>query len=574
MKLRRSKKRKVEIEPDEIFLDASNIPNFNTQQFEGRIESAISKNTIFYTGIFLVVLFALLLARAFWVQVISGNNFLIRSEDNRLHSVPIFANRGVIEDRNGVPLAFNIYATTTGAISSTSTNEVPKRTYIDAPGFSHILGYVSYPRKDKSGIFWQDSYIGREGLEKQYNDALSGTPGKKLIEVNAKMDVVSTNLVELGEDGKTVRTSIDSRVQKQLYNEIKALSSRAGFVGGAGVIMDVHTGEILALASYPEYDSNTITNTPDTDTVRNYFTRKDTPLLNRAVQGIYTPGSTVKPYMALAALSEKIISPEKQILSTGQISLPNRYGGKATVFKDWKAHGWVNMREALAASSDVYFYVIGGGYQGQLGLGIDRIDQYMKKFKVDSLTGIDLPGEKKGTIPTQEWKKENFPNDPDWNVGNTYHTSIGQFGFQMSAVELVRAVAALANGGELVTPHLTLDSSTGTTAPKEKIEGIDPANIQIVREGMRQCVINPKHGTCKVLAVPGVNVAGKSGTAELGVSKQQVNSWISGFFPYENPKYAFVIMMERADVHNPYGATFVMKGTLGYMVANTPEYIK
>jgi penicillin-binding protein 2 len=232
------------------------------------------------------------------------------------------------------------------------------------------------------------------------------------------------------------------------------------------------------------------------------------------------------------------------------------------------------MREALAASSDVYFYAIGGGYGDQTGLGIDRIDTYMKKFKIDLLTGIDIPGEKTGVIPTKAWKAENFSDSPDWNVGNTYHTSIGQFGFQISALELVRAVAALANGGELVTPHLTLDSASGKSYPKEKIEGLKPEHLQIVREGMRQCVINPVHGTCKVLAVPGVNVAAKSGTAELGVSKQEVNSWISGFFPYENPKYAFVIMMERANVKNPYGATFVMRGTLGYMVENTPEYIK
>ncbi|MEN9852530.1 MAG: hypothetical protein RI996_473 [Candidatus Parcubacteria bacterium] len=573
MKLKRSK-RKIEIEPDEIFLDSSNIPNFNTQQFEGRMERAISRNTAIGVSVCISIVFALLTARAAYIQIFNGEKFMARSEDNRLHSVPIFANRGVIEDRNAVPLAFNVYATTSSAVSSTSTNEVPKRTYISDPGFSHILGYVSYPKKDKSGVFWQDSYIGREGLEKQYNDVLSGTPGKKLIEVNAKMEVVSSNLVEFGTDGKTVRTSIDSRIQKQLYNEIKALSSRAGFVGGAGVIMDIHTGEILALTSYPEYDSNTITNTPDTDTVRDYFKRKDTPLLNRAVQGVYTPGSVVKPFMALAALTENIISPDKQILSTGSISIPNRFGGKATVFKDWKAHGWVNMREALAASSDVYFYAIGGGYQGQVGLGIDKIDTYMRLFEIEQKTGIDLPGEKSGTIPTQDWKREKFPDNPDWNIGNTYHTSIGQFGFQMSTLELVKAVAAIANGGTLVTPHLTLDSSSGQTSPKKQVEGINPAHLQIVREGMRECVINTKHGTCKVLAVPGVHVAAKSGTAELGASKQEVNSWISGFFPYENPKYAFVIMMERANVHNPYGATFVMKGTLNYMVEHTPEYIQ
>lgn len=570
--MRRLKKNRVEIEPDEIFLDASNIPKFKVQQFEGRLENAISRKTVFYTAIFFIAVFLIFVYRAFTIQIVKGESYLARAEDNRLHSVPIFANRGVIEDRNGVDLAYNVYATTTGSISSTSTNEVPRRTYIKAPGFSHLLGYVSYPKKDKSGIFWQDSYIGREGIEKQYNEILSGRPGKKLIEVNSKMEVVSDSLVEIGENGGTLTSSIDSRVQAKLYEEIKALSDRAGFVGGAGVIMDIHTGEVLAMTSYPEYDSNTITNTPNTDTVRNYFTRKDTPLLNRVIQGVYTPGSVVKPFMVIAALTEKIISPDKKILSTGSITIPNRFGGKDTVFRDWKVHGWVNMREALASSCDVYFYAIGGGYGSQTGLGIDRIDEYMKKFAISEPTGIDLPGEKTGIIPTKEWKAANFKDQPLWNIGNTYHTSIGQFGFQMTPIELARAISAIANGGTLVTPHVTLDSKMATK-PTKRIEGIDEESYQIVREGMRECVINVVHGTCKVLQVPGVTVAAKTGTAELGISKQQVNSWVTGYFPYENPKYSFVIMMERVDVKNPYGATFVMKGTLEWMVANTPEYI-
>ena len=571
------KKKKIklhEIEPDEIFLDASNIPQFNTQQFEGRLETAISKKTVIGTSVFFIIVFAVFITRTFYIQILHGNSFVERAEDNRLHTLPIFANRGVIEDRNSIPLAYNVYATTTGQKTSTTTNEVPRRTYIQEPGFSHILGYVSYPKKDKSGVFWQDSYIGREGLEKQYNESLAGTPGKKLIEVDAHNKVVSENLTELGEDGKTVTTSIDSRVQGELYRQIRALSARGGFEGGAGVIMDIYSGEVLALTSYPEYDSNTITNTPDTDIVRYYFKDKKTPLINRVTQGVYTPGSTVKPFVALAALTEGTISPDKSILSTGKLVLPNRYGGKDSVFRDWKAHGWVNMREAIAASSDVYFYEVGGGYPGQPGLGIDRINKYMNMFKFGEYTGIDLPGEKKGTVPSQAWKAELFPDDPNWNIGNTYHTSIGQFGFLLSPLELVRGVAAIANGGTLVTPHMTLDSTTGKKYPTSKIEGISESHMQIVRQGMRECVINQKHGTCKVLNVPGVKVAGKSGTAELGVSKQLANSWISGYFPYENPKYAFVVMMEKENVKNPFGATFAVKGTLNYMTANTPEYLK
>jgi penicillin-binding protein 2 len=412
---------------------------------------------------------------------------------------------------------------------------VPRRIYIEDEGFSHLLGFVSYPKKDKTGIFWQENYIGREGVEKQYDALLSGTPGKKLIETNALQKITSENTIESGSDGQNITLSIDSRIQKELFLQIKTLSEKAGFVGGAGVIMDVRTGEILALSSYPEYSSNLITNNPRDEKVSAYFTRKDTPMINRVFGGLYTPGSTVKPFMALSALEENIITPSVSILSTGSISLPNKYGGPATIFRDWKVHGYVNMKEALAASSDVYFYAIGGGYGTQKGLGIDTIDNYMKLYGFASTTGIDLPGEKTGIIPTPGWKIKNFSaKDSVWNIGDTYHTSIGQFGFQLTLLELVRAVAALANGGTLLTPHVLLDPQK-ESLQKIKIP-VSPENIKIINEGMHLCVTSDARGTCKTLRTPGMEVTGKSGTAQLGLKNEWVNSWMTGFFPYENPK--------------------------------------
>lgn len=569
-------KRKItnEIEPDEIFLDQANIPDFNTQQFEGRIEKAISRRAIWGVGIFCLIVCIGFASRLWYLQIHKGGEFLERSEDNRLHSEPLFANRGVMFDRNGIQLAFNRedekFVENT---ELTSKSPIPKREYISEAGFSHVLGFVSYPKRDKSGNFYQSEYIGKDGVEKQYNDVLSGVPGKRLVETDARQNEVSQNVIEAGSDGQNITLTIDSRVQAVLYREIESLALRAGFRGGAGVIMDIHTGEILAITSYPEYSNNDVTNSPDTKLFSSLLTRVDTPFINKAVQGLFVPGSTVKPFMAIAALEEGVIAPSESILSTGSISLPNRFGGPATVFRDWKAHGWVNMREAIAASSDVYFYVIGGGYQGKKGLGIERIDRYLEKFGFTQKTQIDLPGEKTGVIPTPEWKKIHFGETSEWNVGNTYHTSIGQYGFQLTPVELTRAIASLANDGTLITPHVK-KLSEGEVLPTTKIEGVSKESLQIAREGMRMCVTSQERGTCKTLAVEGVSVAGKSGTAELGASKDFVNSWMTGFFPYDKPKYAFVIMMERAPRENTFGAGLVMREVFKWMVENTPEYVK
>jgi len=215
------------------------------------------------------------------------------------------------------------------------------------------------------------------------------------------------------------------------------------------------------------------------------------------------------------------------------------------------------MRKALAESSDEYFYQIGGGYMDQPGLGIARINEYANLFGFATTTGIDLPAEDYGVIPSQEWKKKVF--NENWLLGDTYHTAIGQYGFQITPLELVRAVASIANGGYLVTPHVLsgIETASTTLNLKEK-------DLKVIREGMHR-VVTDDGGTAKPLVIDGVSVAAKSGTAELGSRKELVNSWISGYFPYENPEYAFVVIMEKGGQHNPYGAVFVMRDVLEYL---------
>ncbi len=561
-----------EIDPEDVFLDSQNLSNLNVDQLEGQLERPLGKH-IFYIA--LIVSFVIVFGfsyRLFAMQVIQGEDYEEKANNNHLKKLPLFALRGTIADRNGELLAWN---STRMLEEGTSTDQapkkdddIPKRVYIKEKGFSHILGYVSYPKRDQSGVFWQDEYVGKDGIEKQYQQELAGVKGERIIEVTARHEVEAQNVVVYPSHGINLKLSIDKDVQAKLYERIEALAKKASFTGGAGVIMDVTNGEILALTSYPEYDNNLITNATTKEekaTVAEDLLDKRRKFLNRAVGGLFTPGSTVKPFFAYAALAEGIITPEKNIYSSGKLVIKNKYGGPDTVFKDWKAHGYVDMRDAIAESSDEYFYQIGGGYQDQKGLGIARLDAYAQKFGFSSSTGIDLPGEENGIIPTPEWKKKVFGED--WLLGNTYHSSIGQYGFQLTPLELVRAVASLANGGILVTPHLAVGLQTSTSSLE-----LNKSQLKIIQEGMLQAVEGEK-GTARALDIKGVSIAAKSGTAELGVSKQLVNSWITGYFPYEKPRYAFVVIMEKGDRHNPFGAVFAARETIEWMRDNT-DYTK
>jgi penicillin-binding protein 2 len=275
----------------------------------------------------------------------------------------------------------------------------------------------------------------------------------------------------------------------------------------------------------------------------------------------------VKPFFALGALAESVIDPYKRILSTGSISIPNPYfPDQKTVFKDWRVNGWTNMTEALAVSSDVYFYEIGGGFEGQKGLGIANLEKYARLFGIGEATNVDLPDEKAGVIPSPEWKLQNFKGDP-WRIGDTYHTAIGQYGFQVTPIEMARGVGAIANSGKLLTPHFVL----GDPEKENQFSNINLPQeyFDVVRGGMRQAVTG---GTASSLDAPYVKVAAKTGTAQLGTNKNKVNSWVIGFFPYEEPRYAFAVMMEAGTATSGGSASTIMQELLEWMSIYTPEY--
>lgn len=566
MKFRINHKRiKRDIALDEIFLDSKNLPNFNTQQFEGRLEKAIPKRSIFFLGSFFVFMAVVFMFKLGSLQVIRGEAFYKKSEDNTLTKQPIFADRGLIYDRKDTLLAWNTWDK-----ADTDKFSSPDRSYISDLGFGLLLGYVSPPAKDSSGNYWQDKFIGKDGVEKSYNDKLTGQNGVRITETDVSGKVQSENTVSLPKAGDNLKLSIDARIEKQMYHSISAMASSVSFSGGAGVIMDIKTGELLAITSYPEYSSNTLSLGKDKKTINEYFSDKRKVFLNRAVSGLYTPGSIVKPFIAYGALAENVITPFKQIFANGSISIPNPYfPDKKSIFKDHGTFGYVDMQKAIAVSSDVYFYEIGGGFQDQKGLGVANIDKYSQMFGIAQKTGVDFGGEKSGVIPTPEWKAKTFNGDI-WRVGDTYNTSIGQYGFQTTPLQMARAIAGIANDGVLPTPHVKLGDPV-LESKITKIDGIDPAKMAVIRDAMRHVVTE---GTGTALNLASVKVAAKSGTAQIGVGNTNTNSWIVGFFPYDNPKYSFAVLMEKGPKAASGNATQVMSEVIDYMSVYTPEYLK
>ncbi len=548
-----------DIDPDEIFLDSKNLPEFDTHQFEGRLEKPISRGIFSFIFIFICIVGIVFMYKLWGLQVTEGDTFRLRSENNSLHKTVIYADRGVIYDRNSIPLVWNNI--------NPDSPDYSLRVYATSTGFSTMLGYIKYPTKDSSGFYYQDKFDPKDGLEKIYNIQISGKDGTKIIETDVKGNIISESVVEAARNGNNLILSVDARIQKELHKSLLDIGKLAGFQGGAGVIMDVHTGEILASSNFPEYDSQVMTDGSNTEEITNWINSSTHPFLNRVVSGLYTPGSIMKLFVAMGVLDQHVIDPNKQILSTGSISIPNPYDPeKKSTFVDWRPQGLVDLRHAIAVSSNVYFYEVTGGFEGQKGIGILNIEKYTRLFGFGTTTRIDFPGEKSGTIPNPEWKAANFDGD-NWRVGDTYNTAIGQYGFQVTPLQVVKAVAAIANRGILVVPTFI----KGATPKISSSITLDQNFYQIVTEGMR---LGVTEGTSQAINFPWLSVVSKTGTAQIGVSKDLVNSWVVGFWPEENPKYAYAVVMERASKTNQFGAVLVMRELFDWMHIYASEYLE
>lgn len=547
------------LNPDEIFADVQNIPGFDKYQFEGRMEKPITKSTFIGVGICFFILGGLLFGKLFYLQIIKGGAYLARSESNYLRTINIPAARGIIYDRNGKELAWN-----DSLVKGENLEFV--RNYADMPGLAHVLGYVGIGEKEK--------IIGKDGVEKKYEDVLRGTSGLKLEEINSKNEVISENTFKSPENGKSVKLTIDADLQFKLYSILGSVIEERGFNGGAGVILDVYSGQILALASWPEYNSRILSQGKPESSIEKFLQNQKKPFFNRAVSGLYAPGSIVKPFIALAALEEKIVSPDKEIFSSGSISLPNPFfPDKKNIFYDWRANGWVDMKRALAVSCNIYFYAIGGGYEDIRGLGISKIGKYADLFGFGSKTNIDLDREEKGLIPSPALKASKNSQDSVWRIGDTYNASIGQGDFQITPIQAAVYAAAIANDGWLIQPYLAASDSdlNGNILKKEEKINISSEYFRIVKEGMRMAVLE---GTAQGLDGLGINVAAKTGTAELeSQANKFVNSWLIAFLPYENPRIALSILLEKGKASNLVGGVYAGRQLFEWMIIHTPKHL-
>jgi len=556
MKWFKNKKRPVDF--DEILLDLSNLPASNMTRLEGRRELPVATNNIYLVGFLFLLIAGGFFFKIYLLQIIQGKDYRTISDNNSVSKTVIIAERGVVNDRNGEPLIWNDR-------DFSDRYDFPVRAYTDRLGLGQLLGYVSYPQKDKYGFYYRTEYIGRTGVESAFENLLHGKNGQKIVEVDALGKMVGEHVISESVAGGELKLSIDAGLSEAMYQIIASSSKQANFRSGAAAIMDIHTGEMLAMTSFPSYDPEVMADGNDVEKINSYNNDNRFPFLNKVVSGLYTPGSIVKPFVAYGALAEKIIDPNKIIVSNGKITIPNPYNpDQPSVYKDWRVQGQMTMREGIAFSSNVYFYTIGGGFGDQPGLGITKMDKYFNLFGLGDKTGIEIATEPTGTVPSPEWKQKVFGDE--WRLGDTYFTAIGQYGFQQTPLQMLRAYAVLANGGLLLTPHVVLGKISDQIDLK-----LDPSYLKIIHEGMRKTVNYPG-GTARPLERTDVAIAAKSGTAQVGEGNIFVNSWAAGFWPYEKPRYAFVLLMEKAPSNNTLGATRVMGQVFDWMASHHPEY--
>ena len=563
-----------DVEPHEILLDS--LAKKREEEFgfsEKKIEVPILRKIIQGIFIFCLLIISFLLLKTFQLQVVQGEEFIKLAEKNKFIVHQIQAERGVIYDRNMEQLVFNRstfdFVCPDEKIENLSheqlvflearadqfpdcqiiTNTV--REYKDSQVFAHVLGYMGKITeeefKQNQGIYLINDYLGRTGLENYYEQDLRKNPGQVKIERDALGNLFSEQVVSLPESGNSLVLWLDADLQRKAYQELEKKYKEFNAKGGAVVALDPNTGGVLSLVSLPSFDNNLFQKGSDLELLQNLLTdpKKTYPLFNRAISGRYLTGSTIKPLTAVAALEEKIISPEKQIYGSAYLEIPHRYDPSISYrFRDWTVHGWVDMRKAIAQSCNIYFYTIGGGYQDQKGLGPTRIKEYLELFGWAEKTGIDLSNEINGFIPDVEWKRNVLKEG--WWDGDTYHLSIGQGYIQITPLEIAYSYLALANQGKLYQPKVVKEIINVKEIESEIVRQnfVDSKNLEIVRQGMRQAVtgVNSPQASALILNSLPVSAAAKTGTAELG--NDRYHNWVTVFAPYDNPEIVLTVMLE------------------------------
>ncbi len=595
-----NKKPQKEIEPQEIFLDQlaqrkeaeGGIPE---RKLEVPLSKKILKGILLFFIIFLFVLFA----KTFQFQILENKKYSVLANENKFIFHSIKAERGVIYDSQGRQLVFNepsfdlvldkdklpedeserirvleevseiinqdyhefenkdlivknldhqtlvLLETKIAQFPGFQIEQNSIRYYEEGSSFAHLIGYT--------GKKSDEEYVGRDGLERSYEEILRKNPGETRIERDVYGNLLSKEIVSLPESGKSLVLWLDSGLEKKIEQTLNNVLQNTGAEKAVGVALNPKTGGVLALVSIPSYDNNLFSKGADQEALKNLLEdpQEQNPLFNRAIAGLYPTGSAIKPLIASAVLEEGIISPSKKINCQGKIVIPHRYDPKVSTEKqDWRIHGLTNMRKAIAESCNVYFYTVGGGYEDQEGLGPSRIKEYLELFGWGKKTGIDLPAEANGLIPFPDWKKE--VKKENWWDGDTYNLSIGQGDIKVTPLQVASAFVAIANKGTLYKPKVVKQIVDNERNLIEEIRPeilkenfINPENLEIVRQGMKMAVTgegSPYASATLLNSLP-VSAAAKTGTAET-FRPDYYHNWIAVFAPYDDPQIILVIMIE------------------------------
>jgi penicillin-binding protein 2 len=600
-----------------------------------------------------VILFAVISARLWDLQVMSSTDYRASADQNRFRLVPVDAPRGIIYDRFGRMLVRNIPSFTVsivpaglpedekarGAviarvgellglpceavgcapadpdeptveaifrkIDENLTNgviglyrpvriasnvdrqaafiieeehiELPgvvvevesHRQYLDGALTAHILGYVGSIPAEREGVYRERGYqpddlVGLTGIERTQEAYLRGIKGEKHVEVDAFEREVRQIALQPPEQGANIILTLDVELQRFVEEALREGMRKAGSEVGVAVAMDPRTGEVLSMVSLPSYDNNLFSGGISYADYAALSSNPNHPLVNHAISGQYPPGSTFKIVPASAALQERVVDPSTRFICRGMMYLPNKFfpddPTKAQPFYCWHrgGHGAMDVVGAMQQSCDIYFYQATGGYREQKGLGIERLVDYSRMFGFGEPSGVELSGEAAGLLPSDRWKRQNYGES--WYTGDTYNASIGQGYVLATPLQVLNATVAIANRGTLNRPQLIYQVIDGegnvlealTPDPIREL-AVDPAHITLVRQGMREAVT---HGTAWYARIPGLSVAGKTGTAEYAGFDEDGNlimddeghlpthAWFTAFAPYEDPEIALVVFLE------------------------------
>jgi len=601
-------KTKKDIDPAEVFLD-----RLSEERDDRKIEQPLSQTVFRAFLVFCFLVFLALFSRTFQLQVLQGEEMSSMAEKNKFINQSLAAERGVIYDRNGKQLVFNkpsfdlvmkkdvsssVVEEVAGLLKKDAgeikqaieesekeevlivkglehqslillkakSQELPGaeiknnsiREYIDPEAFSHILGYtgkVSLEDIEKNaGLYSGQDYVGRAGIEKFYESSLRKNPGIAKIERSASGETISEKVEKMPEPGKSLVLWIDYELQIKAKEVLESKLEEIGSEKAVVVALDPNNGAVLAMVSVPGYDNNIFSRDSDKEMIQKILSDEQDPLFNRAVSGRYPVGSTIKPLLATAALEEELISPEKKLDCQGAIAIEHRYDPDVVYeYKDWSVHGPTDIRKAIAESCNVFFYTIGGGYKEQKGLGPSKIKHYLELFGWGEKTGIDLPSEYSGFIPSPEWKKNQ--KDESWWDGDTYNLSIGQGDILIPPLQVAASFVPIANRGTLYSPRIVKEivDSRGNAieevSPLATKRGLaDKNNFEIVREGMKKAVTGigaPQASSLLLNSLP-VEAAAKTGTAQTR-HKDKYHNWVTVFAPYENPEIVLTVMVEEVE---------------------------